>query len=442
MLFAHVKADYCFGVTLAIRKPTSPTLIGASIIATFMVLFFRAAGTWGKLRGDESLLISDAVRHGFVAIPDLFGGYLHVAQRTVVTLVSVLPVSAFPSGLMVAALCFWTFNLFLMALATSRASERSYIWIALPLLACLPVLGIEIMGDVVHIQVAMFVGIAAVIVLDQLPKNHRLLHLFGVYVLVFGLSSPSIVLISLALFYRHERPRLGQRESEHRHQLVLRYAVVGLLLQLWATAAQDERGLYISFDNFLTGIRFMVFSVLPQPYRDMYFDTSATAPGVMNTVFQFVIFALIVAIIYRLKDQRDHNHERLFMELLGFGVVATVFYTTISDSYHTGYLAALHIFGGVAAVHFFIHSTSKLKLVAAVGLVVLAVGSVQSFQPNQIDDVFFGGGGWLYSELAPWDEALERSRVACAVDPSRDVFIATNLVDSYWGVVLSCKDLR
>ena len=71
MLFAHVKADYCFGVTLAIRKPTSPTLIGASIIATFMVLVFRAAGTWGKLRGDESLLISDAVRHGFVAIPDL-----------------------------------------------------------------------------------------------------------------------------------------------------------------------------------------------------------------------------------------------------------------------------------------------------------------------------------------------------------------------------------
>ena len=211
---------------------------------------------------------------------------------------------------MVAALCFWTFNLFLMALATSRASERPYIWFALPLLACLPVLGIEIMGDVVHIQVAMFVGIAAVVVLDQLPKDNRLLHLFGVYVLVFGLSSPSIVLISLALYYRHVRPRLGQGESEHRHQLVLRYAVVGLLVQLWATASQDERGLYISFDNFLTGIRFMVFSVLPQPYRDMYFDTSAVNPGVVNTFFQFVIFALIVAIIYRLKDQSDHNHER------------------------------------------------------------------------------------------------------------------------------------
>ena len=47
MLLAHVKADYSFGVTLAIRRPTSPTLIGASIIATGIILVFRSAGTWG-----------------------------------------------------------------------------------------------------------------------------------------------------------------------------------------------------------------------------------------------------------------------------------------------------------------------------------------------------------------------------------------------------------
>ena len=48
MLLAHVKADYSFGVTLAIRRPTSPTLIGASIIATGIILVFRSAGTWAS----------------------------------------------------------------------------------------------------------------------------------------------------------------------------------------------------------------------------------------------------------------------------------------------------------------------------------------------------------------------------------------------------------
>ena len=427
-------------MTSSTRKRASTAIIGFSSVVTFLIIFARSFGTWGALRGDESLLLSDAIGRGFSALFDPFGGYLHLAQRAVVTFVSLFPKENFPQFLLLISVVFWLLNLMLLARSVSRVTSTLTPWFYLPFISCLPVLGIELVGDTVHIQVAMFIGIAAVIVLDQLPTRRAWLHAFGLYVLVFGLSSPSIVLVSLALFYRHERPTEGLREGEHRHQLVLRYAIAGLLVQLWATALQDERDLFFSFDNFLTGIRFIVHSVLPQPFRDMYFDSSANGPGTLNTLLQFAVLVLIVGALLRITKQRAEN--RIFWELLGLAIVASIFYTTISDSYHTGYLAALQIYGTVSALQFLKNSTPQTRAVSFFALVVLAIGSLQSFKPSQASDVFYGGGGWLYTDLVQWDDALLEAGNACEADPSRDVFVATNRVDSYWGVVLNCEDLR
>jgi hypothetical protein len=72
----------------------------------------------------------------------------------------------------------------------------------------------------------------------------------------------------------------------------------------------------------------------------------------------------------------------------------------------------------------------------------MAIGSAQSLTPKDNDDVYFGGSGWLYEELVPWNEALDAARRACTEIPDRNIFVATNKTDTYWGVVMKCEELE
>ena len=57
--------------------------LGSTFIA-IGVLVFRASHSWNTLRGDESLLLSDALEDGIGATLRSFGGYLHVVQRLMI----------------------------------------------------------------------------------------------------------------------------------------------------------------------------------------------------------------------------------------------------------------------------------------------------------------------------------------------------------------------
>jgi hypothetical protein len=349
----------------------------------------------------------------------------------------------FPRVIFVFAIVFWLVNLALFGLVVHRLTKRTVLWLIVPAAAALPPLGIELMGDLVHIQIAMFVGIASLVVAGQLPRSTNLLHILGLYVFLFGLSSPSIALIAAWAFYRHEFPIVGSRDDERPNRVILRYSLAALFIQLWVTTVQDDRQIAFSFNNFLEGIRFMLHGLLPQPYRDYYFDVNTNDNLVINSVFLFGVLALLAMMLFHAKKVvHDGRPESRVAELVAFGTASTVFYTTISDDYHTGYVAALYVFALFGVVFGFLQLKGWRKAGYAVLLLVMAIGSAQSLTPKDNDDVYFGGSGWLYEELVPWNEALDAARRACTEIPDRNIFVATNKTDTYWGVVMKCEELE
>lgn len=414
-----------------------------SLALTAIVLVWRASPSWNTLRGDESLLLSDALEHGLSASLQSFGGYMHLVQRLALWFTTLFSPQLFPHVIFVIAIGFWVANLALLGFILQRLTGKTALWLVVPAASVLPPLGIELMGDLVHIQIAMFIGVATLVVSGQLPRSPKLLHAFGVYVFLFGLSSPSIALIAAWAFYRHEFPIAGSREDEKPNRILLRYSIAALFIQLWVTTIQDDRQIAFSFNNFLEGIRFMLHGLLPQPYRDYYFDVNTNQNLVVNSVFLFGVLGLLILIAAKAtKAVHDDRPASRVIELVAFGIASTAFYTTISDDYHTGYVAALYVFTFLGIVVGLIQLSSWRRAGFAVLLLTMVIGSVQSFTPNSNDDVYFGGSGWLYDELAPWDQSLEAAKQACTEIPSRNIFIATNKIDSYWGVVMNCKELK
>ena len=416
--------------------------LGSTFIA-IGVLVFRASHSWNTLRGDESLLLSDALEDGIGATLRSFGGYLHVVQRLMIWFASLFSPESFPKVIFTVAISFWIVNLVLLGIALQRLAQKTAIWIVLPLVALLPPLGIELMGDLAHIQIAMFIGISAIIVLAQFPTSTALLHVFGIYVLLFGLSSPSVALIAAWCFYRHEFPIVGTPEKEVPNRVILRYSIAGLFVQLWATTVQDDRFVEFSFNNFLEGLRFLLHSLLPQPYRDYYFDVDGGSDQQLNSLFLFFGLILVVAVLLRAgRAWQQPEPEARIAELVAFGIIATLFYTTISSEYHTGYIAALFVFLLVGIVWMIMDSQWILRYGAVLLLLIVVVSSFQSLIPDQNDDIFFGGSGWLFRDLGPWNEAIDKARAACLDLPGRNVLITTNAADTFWGVVISCRELK
>lgn len=418
-------------------------IASGSLVAALILIIGRSSQSWNTLRGDESLLLSEAVEDGLAATLRSFGGYLHVVQRAMAWVASLFPPELFPQVLYVITLSFWIVNLALLGYSLQGLTRRVTIWAIAPLAAILPPLGIEVMGDLVHIQVAMFLGIAAVVLFSSFPDSSILLHGFGVYVLLFGLSSPSIVLIAIWCFYRHEFPVVGDRDSEVPNRVILRYSLVALLMQLWVTTVQDDRRAEFSFDNFLSGVRFTLHSLLPQPYRDYYFSFDGSSNAPLNSFLLFVLLAILISLVVgAFRAIRANSPSGRIADAMAFSIAATLFYTTISSDYHTGYVVALYVFLTTGALWVVIQGRGLLRITSVVLLATLLIGSIQSFSPRNDDDIFFGAGGWLYEELVPWDKALAEARRACAEVPERDVFIATNRVDTFWGVTMSCEELE
>lgn len=430
-------------MTAVSRDLRIPAAAPLSLALSAIVLMWRASPSWNTLRGDESLLLSDALENGLRASLQSFGGYMHVVQRLALWVTSMFPPELFPSVIFVIAIGFWVANLALYGFVAQRLTGKSGFWLIVPAAATLPPLGIELMGDLVHIQIAMFIGVASLVVSGQLPRSTKLLHTLGAYVFLFGLSSPSIALIAAWAFYRHEFPIVGSRDDERPNRVILRYSLAALFIQLWVTTVQDDRRIAFSFSNFLEGVRFMFHGLLPQPYRDYYFDVNTNENLVVNSVFLFGVLALLVMTLSQAtKTVRDERPASRVTELVAFGIVSTMFYTTISDDYHTGYVAALYVFALFGVAFGFLQITGWKRAGFAVLLLVLAIGSAQSLTPKGNDDVYFGGGGWLYEELVPWSQALDAADQACSEIPDRNIFVATNKVDTYWGVTLNCEELK
>lgn len=417
-------------------------LKASSIFASLGILLYRSNHSWNTLRGDESLLLSDAINDGLSATVRSYAGYLHVVQRLAIWLTSRFSPELFPKVIYVMVLGFWLVNLALIGLALQRLTQNEIVWLFVPLATLLPPLGIEIVGDLAHIQIAMFLGISSVVVLSQLPASPLWLHLFGTYVFLFGVSSPSIALIAAWCFYRHEFPIVGSSRDEAPNRIVLRYSLVALLIQIWVTTVQGDREVEFSFDNFLEGLRFLLHSLLPQPYRDLYFDFDSQSNATLNSFFLFVVLAILILVVVRAtRAFHDASPTARIAEATAFGLAASIFYTTISNSYHTGYLAALYVFGLLGLVWMVRIKRGLLRIGSALLLLTMLYGSFQSLVPNRDEDIFFGGSGVLYEELVPWDAALAEARTACQELPERDVFIATNQVDTFWGVTMSCEEL-
>ena len=151
----------------------------------------------------------------------------------------------------------------------------------------------------------------------------------------------------------------------------------------------------------------------------------------------------MVAVLLRAgRAWQQPEPEARIAELVAFGIIATLFYTTISSEYHTGYIAALFVFLLVGIVWMIMDSQWILRYGAVLLLLIVVVSSFQSLIPDQNDDIFFGGSGWLFRDLVPWNEAIDKARAACLDLPGRNVFIATNAADTFWGVVVNCRELK
>jgi len=430
-------------VTAVSRDFRTRVTVTLSLGLSAIVLIWRASPSWNTLRGDESLLLSDALESGLGASLQSFGGYMHLVQRLALWVTSVFPPAMFPNAIFLIAIGFWLANLTLFGFVVQRLTGRTWLWLIVPAASALPPLGIELMGDLVHIQIAMFIGIASLVVSGQLPKSSILLHIFGAYVCLFGLSSPSIALVAAWALYRHEFPIVGSRDDERPNRVVLRYSMVALFIQLWVTTVQNDRQIAFSFNNFLEGVRFMLHGLLPQPYRDYYFDVNTNENLAINSLFLFGVLALLVLTLAQaIKAVHDNRPTSRVTELVAFGIVSTVFYTTISDDYHTGYVAALYVFALFGIVFGFLQLKGWRRAGFTVLLLVLVLGSTQSLIPKSNNDVYFGGSGWLYDELVPWDQALDAAKQACTEIPTRNIFVATHEADTYWGVVMNCEALK
>ena len=421
-------------------RPFLPTMLWAILIAASLVI--RSWGGLDIVRGDDARMLTTALLDSDWSFFLPYAGYLQIAPRATIQILSYLPLSLFPLFVFLISSVIWIINIALFARAIIVVTNSRLLGMGLGLItALMPPSGIEILAYLDHMQVPMLLGIISTVFSRKYFRTKILNVLFLFYIALYALSSPSAILVISTILILPFIQGIERRKISAFEALILAISLTGFLVQLGVTVTQHERVADLSFQHLLEGLKFGAYSIAPQPIRDHYYT------GIEHIDFVWLLTCVIVlgVFLYTLCRQLFFTGAiSANVACAAIALGALIFFTTISGSFHNGYL--------VIPTSFLIFSVamtiSELRtrgrnIVTAFALFFIILTITQSFVPKDPDDIFFGGSGHIYRAKIPWSDAITQAKRQSRIEVQREfILVETDSSDPFWSVTIPCRRLR
>jgi hypothetical protein len=405
------------------------------------VIVIRAWGGIDFVRGDDARMLTSALLEPATSILSPYSGYLQVGPRTIIWMLSLLPLLYFPLFVFAITTTVWVLNILLFTRASGIFASSRKLGIILGLIiTIMPPTGIEILAYLDHIQVPMLLGIVSTILSRKYFNNAANL-LFLFYVVIFGLSSPSsiVLIFCFGVIYLFDNKTKNVYTSFEKK--ILSLSILCFIIQLLVTVFQKDRTAIFSLESIVNGIKFFIYSFSLQPIRDHFY----TGFQDVDLIWIFFILSLLSYFIYSLLlNLFVYGKIKPKMGPILLGICVIAFYTSVSNNPHTGYLVvptALLLLG----VGMGIMESNNLarKKLAILSLLYVSMSSAQSFIPCKMSDVFFGGEGYIYGNLIPWSLAVADAKSFMARNPKiENIRVNTDINEPYWPVVIPRERLE
>ena len=405
------------------------------ILFTFLIVI-RAWGGIDVVRGDDARMLTSALLKPQTSVLAPYAGYLQVAPRAIICAISHLPLLYFPFFVFIVTTTIWVCNILLFTRACSIFASSRALGVILGLsITVMPPTGIEILAYLDHIQVPMLLGILSTILSRKYFNSITANILFLFYVIIFGLSSPSsIVLIAtfaiIRFIHYKDTTRFAWLEK-----IIFIISVICFIIQLLVTLNQNDRTASFSLKNLIDGFRFGIYSIAPQPIRDHFFAGFKKVDAIwFAIVCSILVYNIFSILVYFLRNYNIKPYMGSF--IIGLGIF--VFFISISNNPHNGYLVipTALIFLGTAMSIAKTNNLYRTKL-AFFALGYVFFSSIQSFIPDKKSDVFFGGQGYIYANLIPWSSALADAKLSLAGNQKNEtILVNTDVNEPYWPVIV------
>jgi hypothetical protein len=405
------------------------------------IIVIRAWGGINLVRGDDARMLTSALLEPPTSILAPYAGYLQVGPRAIIWMLSLLPLLYFPLFVFAITTTIWVLNILLFTRASGIFASSRKLGVILGLIiTIMPPTGIEILAYLDHIQVPMLLGIVSTILSRKYFNNvANLLFLF--YVVIFGLSSPSSIVLIICFGINYLITHKTKDAYTPFEKKILFLSILCFLIQLSVTVFQKDRTAHFSIESISNGIVYYFYSISLQPIRDHFY----TGFQSIDLIWILIILSLLSYFIYSLLlNIYMHGKIKPKMGPILLGICVIAFYTSVSNNPHTGYLVvptALLLLGvGMGILES--NNLAKRKL-AFLSLLYVFISSAQSFIPCKMSDVFFGGEGYIYGNLIPWSLAVADAKSFMARNPKiENIRVNTDINEPYWPVVIPRERLE
>ena len=428
---------------MSVARPAIPSRSGRrseslfALSAYSLILLTRGWGSQRYVRGDDARMLNDALARPWKAILEPYAGYLQVAPRLLIQLVSHLPVNLMPPAIFITSIALWVIAARGIDVLVARLTEEPLRGLAAGVLLLLsPPACVELVGYLDQSLWIMYLLLLTKLVADH-PVASRMSPSWVAASVVLILSTPLSVIFFTVLATDWLRMRGA---SASRVPFVLVASATASLTQLWTTLQQTDRVTSPSFRVMATGIRWWLSSLLPQPLRDQYYRS----PGIVYWLTLALCGLLVGGLIVRLRylgrsdecQYRATAASRILLVCLG----VLCFVTFLSPGVHLGYLVIPT--GGLVVSILTADAVGCRVLPSFAGTALLGVYLVscaQSFRPYTSSDIFIGAGGRVLQRLIPWSVALERARAQCISLPASTLISVETAAESGpWTINIPC----
>ena len=389
------------------RSLTIRTLIVAAAIA---IMTWRNLDALKVVRLDDARMLNDALTNGIDSIWRPYAGYLQIAPRTICLIVAQMPPRYFAATLAIVSYTAWLISFWCVTYCVVARTNKFTHWWIIVILAALPPLALPIVGYFNHLQEPAFIALTSIIATPGIFHTPRKRWTLGAFILVFGVSSPLILITVIQLIFV-TNPSLRSNFRSSRQLFPLLIAIFTASIQILATIFQHDRDLTWSFMRVIDGHAFIAVSFLPTFLRNEYFSVN----GIDGTILRFLgalTLAVVIATTMLLLRLVRSSKAPFEIQLLGLSILSASFCVSISDSYHSGYVAPLY----VAVLIFSMLRVGKkdhvVEVVTAVVLGLLLAGSLRSSFNRNLNDNFFGPTNIL-ANLTNWDDAIRQAEREC-----------------------------
>jgi hypothetical protein len=401
------------------------------------IMAWRNLDALKVVRLDDARMLNDALADGIDSIWRPYAGYLQIAPRTICLLVAQMPPRYFAATLAIFSYAAWLISFWCVSYCVvTRTSKFAHWWIIV-ILAALPPLALPIVGYFNHLQEPAFIALTSIIATPGIFHTPRKKRSVGIFILMFGLSSPLILITVIQLIFV-TNPLFRSNFRSSRQLLLPVIAVSATSVQILTTIFQHDRELTWSFTRVIDGHAFIAVSFLPTSLRNEYFSIS----GFDGTALRFLgalTLAVVIATAILLLRLVRRSEAPFEIQLLGLSSLSASFCVSTTDSYHSGYVVPLYVAVLIFSMLYVGKRVHIVAIATAVVLGLLLAGSLRSSLNRNLNDNFFGPTNIL-ANLTNWDEALRQAKRECHGN-NQIVRVPTDLTLSTPGIMIQCDRL-